>query len=405
MPTMPEQILFVDDDPNILSSYKRQFSRFLRIETALSGLEGLEAIRTRGPFAVVISDNRMPNMDGVTFLGAVRDMAPDTVRIMLTGYADLQTAVQAVNTGSIFRFLTKPCPLDDMAKAITGGVKQYRLVTSERELLEKTLKGSIQLLTEVLATVNPEAHVRTLRLARLAREVGQRMAFPDMWLLETAALLSQIGHIMLSERTTIRARQSGRLSQDELELFSLHPSLAANLIGHIPRLEEVARVVEYQEKCFDGSGIPVDDLRGEAIPQGARVLKVVLDYDAMAGEPPRKGVALKRLRENGHLYDPVVIEALEKYLGVEAKYDVTQVSLYELKDGMILAANVYTIRNCKLALAAGQELNPALIAYLHKYAKAVGIGEPIRVIVPLADDVDPEVIRREVMSKPPRPGE
>ena len=146
---MDNKILFVDDDPNILSAYTRTLHKRYRMATASGGEEALQIIQTDGPFAVVVSDMRMPGMDGVALLTHVRNFNPDTVRIMLTGNADMGTAIEAVNQGNIFRFLTKPCEPDDLALALDGAIKQYRLVTSERELLELTLKGSIDLLVEL----------------------------------------------------------------------------------------------------------------------------------------------------------------------------------------------------------------------------------------------------------------
>src|ERR1022692_2024409 len=109
---MSEKILFVDDDPNLLASCERSLRRHFQIETAEGGEAGLAKLASRGPYAVVVADRQMPRMDGIEFLGAVRKRAPDTVRIMLTGNADLEGAIRVVNEGNIFRFLTKPCPPD-----------------------------------------------------------------------------------------------------------------------------------------------------------------------------------------------------------------------------------------------------------------------------------------------------
>jgi DNA-binding NtrC family response regulator len=128
----------VDHEENILLAYQRQLRKEFQIETALGGGPAPEAIAQRGPYAVIVSDMRMPGMDGVQFLSKVKERAPDSVRMMLTGNNDLQTAMQAVNEGNSFRFLTKPCTPETLAKALEAGLEQYRLITAERELLEKT---------------------------------------------------------------------------------------------------------------------------------------------------------------------------------------------------------------------------------------------------------------------------
>ena len=135
---MTKKILLVDDDPNILQGYQRQLRKRFELDTVLSGREGLEAVASDGPFAVIVSDMRMPGMDGVQFLTQVRETASDTVRMMLTGNSDQQTAMDAVNEGHIFRFLTKPCNTDTFAKALEAALEQYRLITAERELLPGT---------------------------------------------------------------------------------------------------------------------------------------------------------------------------------------------------------------------------------------------------------------------------
>ena len=119
---MTEKVLFVDDDPNLLASCERNFRRLFRVETAEGGDAALQKIAERGPFAVVISDRQMPRMDGIQFLSLVRERAPDTVRIMLTGNADLEGAIKVVNEGNIFRFLTKPCALEILGKAVEEAV-------------------------------------------------------------------------------------------------------------------------------------------------------------------------------------------------------------------------------------------------------------------------------------------
>ena len=127
-------VLSVDDEPNVLDGVKRNLRRDFRVVTAAGGAAGLRAFE-EAAFAAVVSDLRMPGMDGIEFLGRVRDVSPDTTRILLTGNADLTAAVSAVNEGNIFRFLTKPCPPDVLISAVTMAVDQQRLLTAERELL------------------------------------------------------------------------------------------------------------------------------------------------------------------------------------------------------------------------------------------------------------------------------
>ncbi len=132
-----EKVLFVDDEPAALDGYRRVLYHDFALATALGGEQGLAEIRDNGPFAIVISDMRMPGMNGAEFLAAVRTAAPNTVRMLLTGHADLDAAIEAVNKGHIFRFLSKPCRKDVLVQAITDGFAQYRAAEAEKQLAKK----------------------------------------------------------------------------------------------------------------------------------------------------------------------------------------------------------------------------------------------------------------------------
>ncbi len=162
-----------------------------------------------GPYAVVVSDMRMPEMDGVQLLAEIKLRSPDTIRIMLTGNADIQTAVDAVNEGNIFRFLTKPCSKELLAKTLTAALVQYRLVNAEKELLEQTLSGSIQ---RAHRSTQPgeSGGIRPGRaLAPLYSSVVARMSLGSPWKFEVAALMSQLGCVTIDQET-IDAVYAGR---------------------------------------------------------------------------------------------------------------------------------------------------------------------------------------------------
>ena len=153
---MTDKILFVDDDTNLLAAFRRQLRKQFHLETASGGREGLKLVEKNGPYSVIVSDFRMPNMDGIEFLSRVREIAPDTVRIMLTGNADLQAAIHAVNEGNIFRFLTKPCSADILGESLATGIAHYQHVMKEREYNQKTRYSMAQAM-EVQQNLIPKA--------------------------------------------------------------------------------------------------------------------------------------------------------------------------------------------------------------------------------------------------------
>lgn len=194
---MKHKVLLVDDDPNILAGYQRHLRGRFEVVTAGGGAEGVTALKEQGPFAVVVADFRMPEIDGIQLLSISRQIAPDTVCIMLTGQADLKAAIDAVNEGNLFRFLTKPCPTGDFIKALTAAVEQYQLVTAERELLEKTLKGSVKILIDILSIVSPVAFSQSSRIRGMAKKLAARLKIEKLWEVELAAMLSQIGCVTI----------------------------------------------------------------------------------------------------------------------------------------------------------------------------------------------------------------
>ena len=148
MSTLTERVLFVDDEVRVLQAYKRALRKIFSIDTATGGQQALELVDSRGPYAVIVADMRMPGMTGVQLLAEMRNRAPNTVRIMLTGNSDQQTAIDAVNEGDVFRFLNKPCSPENVGRAVAAGINHYRLATAEQDLLEKTLSGSIEMLSD-----------------------------------------------------------------------------------------------------------------------------------------------------------------------------------------------------------------------------------------------------------------
>ena len=172
-PGMSTRVLIVDDDTNLLAGLRRQFRNRFDLHFATGGDEALAAIDTEGSFAVAMVDMRMPGMDGVTLLAELHKRTPDTVRIMLTGNADQQTAVDAINKGHIFRFFSKPCAPEDLANGIEAGLRQYELLMAERVLLEKTLAGSVKVLVDVLSTIDPTGFGRATRCAGLVPVTGE----------------------------------------------------------------------------------------------------------------------------------------------------------------------------------------------------------------------------------------
>lgn len=380
---MNARVLFVDDDTNILEAHQRNFRRRFDVSIATSGELGLAAMKSGSPFAVVVADMRMPSMNGIQFLRKAQELMPDTVRIMLTGNADQQTAVDAVNKGHVYQFLCKPCPPEMLGLAVENAARQHLLITAERELLQKTLAGSIRVMTEILSLQDPQSFGLGTALRERVRAYAESHRIANSWELEMGAMLSQIGFVTVPADTVRRLRAGQPLTEEERKMIQRVPEIGASLLAKIPRLENVARIVLYQQKNFDGSGFPVDSTANEEIPIGARLLRVLLDLHALDNEGVSREEAFRRLQlRTGH-YDPKVLESVFVSFDVyfptaPALESATPVMAKDLAVGQILSANVETQAGLML-VKRGTEISPLLLEKLQNFAASGDLREPVMI--------------------------
>lgn len=380
---MSTRILLVDDDKYLLASMNLVLQQKFQVTTAESGEEGVAQIKTNGPFAIVISDRQMPGMDGIEFLSQVRQLAPDTVRLMLTGNVELEHAVRVVNEGNIFRFLLKPCDKDDLIRAADDAVAQHRLVVAEKELLTQTLNGSIKLLTDILSMIDAKSFHRTQQLRALAAELASKLPLADSWEFNVASMLSPIGNVTLPPETVVNARAGKALSKTEQQLVNNLPEISARLLSNIPRLEPVAKITLYQRKHFDGAGFPADAVKGEQIPAEARLLKILNDMLELQAGGKSRAHALAELAARPAYYDPQLLQSVREAIGTSADTFVAppqklSVSVNELKVGMILESNV-TTADGMLILSSGHPINQTVLEKIQNFHLIYGIQEPISI--------------------------
>jgi len=313
---MNPRILFVDDEVNVLDAIRRSLHKQFVIDTAVGAAEGLRLLSIDNSYAVIVADMQMPDISGLEFLRKARDQAPHAVRMMLTGNADLKTAMDAVNDGRVFRFLTKPCPPSALAPALEAGLERYRMKLAERELLENTLGGAVRALSEVLSMVEPKTFERSQTLKGYLHDFGAFINMTISWELDLAAMLSQIGRITVPQMVEDRIRQGATLTQTELTIVNRVPEVGARLLENIPRLEYVATIVRYQQKHYDGSGYPVDSPAGEEIPLGARIFKVLIDLIDFEARGISFPEAFKKMAEHPGWYDLKVLAAASRWCNV-----------------------------------------------------------------------------------------
>ncbi len=388
------QILFVDDEPHVLSAIRRGLRNDFKLVTAEGSKEALALFEQGEKFSVIVSDCRMPEMDGIQLLERIAQLSPTTIRILLTGNTDQETAVRAVNDGDVFRFLNKPCNSEQLKLVLGQALRQFELVTVEKDLLEQTLKGSIQVLADLLGIVKPESFGRSNRLRRKAREVADHVDGIDRWQLDAAALLSQLGCVNVAESTLNKLLDGEVLDRQERADFISHPSLGAELIGRIPRMERVAEIILYQNKTFDGRGFPTDDKKGEQIPLEARVLSAVLAYDELKSQDISDAAIMEELRATKGRFDPKIIDALEKSVDLASSCIITRMMPSEMRLGLVIEQDVKNAEGVML-LCSGQEVTPAIMEHLLKFQKSGAITKRILVSEPKPEP-EPESAERDV---------
>jgi len=364
----------VDDEINLLQALERRFHKQFEIQIAPGPEIGLQTVAESGPFAVVVSDLRMPGMNGIEFLTRVARISQDTVRVMLTGQADLPDAIAAVNQGHVFRFLTKPCPTETLMRTLEAALEQYRLVTAEKELLASTLHGAIGVLSEILSLVNPPAFGRANRITRYVRHMAKKLQLPDAWQFEIAAMLSQIGCVTVAPEVMDKFYAAEPLSPQEERMLSSQSTLGYHLLARIPRLEAVSAMIAGQNTAWHRRTGP------EAVANGAQLLKVALDFDELLvrGADAESAAALMRASKD---YNPAFLAALEEVQVEALQSESRMVDLAHLRTGMIIKMDVRS-KNGLLLLAAGQEVTESAIARLMSFSWTKGVVEPISVIVP-----------------------
>jgi len=374
----------VDDDRFVLAGMQRILHAKFDVHVAADPISALNLIdeASSSPFAVIISDLAMPGVNGIALLKRVREVAPDTVRVLLTGHANLDSAIAAVNDGAVFRFLTKPCGAAALTGAVSSAAEHYRLAMSERVLLEKTLHGSVKALIDILTLVNPSAFARGTRLKRYVARVAGKLGVDNQWEIEIAALLSRLGSVSLPTQLVDKMHAGKDLTAEEQSLADGVPAMAASFIAEIPRLDGVQQILAFQNTRFDGTNSPRIGIRGEKIPLGSRILKVATDLDELEASGMAPDVAIGTLASRANVYDPRVIAAfVDSITSTGGPVCVRHIRLGEVVPGMVFAVDVIGANGLLLA-ARGQEVGRALTERLRYSMPGALLDQEVVVIVP-----------------------
>ena len=372
-------VLCVDDEARVVDSLALALRKDYEVHTALSGEAGLQKLKELRGVAVVVSDMRMPAMDGATFLKRVMRTNPDVSRILLTGETGRDAAVLAINEGQIFRFLTKPCPPDQLRTAIDAAVIQYRLVNAERAILQETVIGCIQVLIDVQAITNPVVFARASRVKRLAMNFATELGCSGYWQLEAAAMLSQLGYLSLPIELVEKMYYGERLTPEESLLVQSAPEVSSKLLGHIPRLEPVLQILAALQATDQALRVLGDGTIG----LGARILALVLDYDSLVTQGHSADVAMQSLRAKAARYGDTLIEKFATQVGAASTTsEIREMQLRLVKAGMTIMSDVRTHMGT-LLIARGFEVTESFLVRVQNFGDGI-LDERVKVLQPAA---------------------
>jgi response regulator RpfG family c-di-GMP phosphodiesterase len=421
------KMLVVDDEEDILSSVRRVFfdNPGIKIFTANSGIEGLKILSDNRDIDLVISDMRMPKMNGSEFLKKSRELVPDAYRMLLTGYSDINDAMSAVNEGGIDLYISKPWKKDEFKTAVGNALQHSALVKENKSMnliirkqnaelteLNLSLEAKVKertrqledafgllkeknevlmfnfneiilFLTNILAHYNRFISGHCKRVAEMSKKIVDSMKFTDDERRDIiyAAYFHDIGLIGISDDYINIGVD--KLNANDSRIYAEHPALGQKLLSNFKNFNEVSRMIRSHHERYDGSGFP-DGLSAADIPAGSRIIGVINDYDNMVfikGLTPKNAVEIISGSQKD-MYDPEIMNAFIALIDNERKFvtDPVEIGIESVKEGMYLMSDIY-LKNGVLLFHKGSIINSDIMNNIVKFETMVEKGIKVRVIV------------------------
>jgi len=424
-------VLLVDDEPNILKALRRLLLSVegYEVRVASSAAEGLHLLE-QAPAAVVVSDQRMPEVTGAEFLEQVKKRWPETVRILLTGYADIEASIAAINQGEIFRYLTKPWDENEFLTTVRDAAQRYWLVQENKRLngvvarqnvelqqwnarlkqrvldqtasirrkndeltelnvrLQDTFDATIEAFSRLAELHDRHARAHAGKVADIALAMAEDLQLEQSMreTLRVAALLHDIGKIGIDRE--VLEKPYDYMTPDEQQDYETHPVRGQAAVDRVEALRDAGVLIRHHHENFDGSGFP-DRLTEEAIPLGSRILALANGFDRLrhaAGDVPLEHTLMQLRQRLSIQYDPALYPALEGAVGTVYQAQVSptamvrmQLPVRDLREGMILEQDV-TSGSGLLLLRRGSRLTLDDIEAILRYDRIDPIKEAVAVM-------------------------
>ena len=412
----PFSVLVVDDEEMLLLAYKEMIEGAgYRVVTAPSAVDALTLLG-KETFALVLTDQNMPTLNGLEFLAEVKQVQPDTTRVLMTGMLELSTVIEAINQGEIYRFVVKPCLREELLVTVKNAVQRYDLIRQNallqqttqamncemaelnqslanqvareaeqnhqladlNQALEQNLQRSVELCLKTMQTFYPSLGVQAKRVYELCHAMAEGLELPthQRQILEISAWLHDVGLVGVPRRL-IRLWQNTPevLNPAELALVQQHPVMGQELASFIHHLSDVGVVIRSHHERFDGTGYP-DQRAGDNIPWLGRLLAVAVGYAENDGVN-RDALAVIQ-RGSGKAYDPEAVRVFTRHRPHSMTRKEREVLMSELRSGMVLAKGIYTPGGL-LLIPEGQILNEPYIDKLRNHNRVNAIKQSLLV--------------------------
>jgi CheY-like chemotaxis protein len=368
-------VLLVDDESEILEALSLQLRRDHKVLTAESGDDALRLLADSGPVAAVISDLRMPGMDGVELLRRVQLEYPDTTRVLHTAQSDLSAAIAAINDGGVYRYLAKPVRTDELRATVQDAVELYGRSTTERRLLDTTLRASLQALFGVLELASPVAFARAGRIRTLVAELCAAMQLDSLWEIEVAAMASQLGAVTIPPTVLQKLDKGLPVTEDEQVMVDAMPGVAVQLLKGIPMLDDVLDIVRGLGALRHGEK-PARQ-KSPLIGTAVDVVRTAIDYETLEsrGMEVESAIVVLECRDNTALDVLAVLRAIK---GIRTKVNekVRGLRVVDLEVGMRVAEDIVATNGLVL-IGRGMVVTSLLLDRLGNYARMIEIIEPV----------------------------
>ena len=376
------KILIVEDEEinrNIITEQLKKYELILKeVENGKQALKILELDK----FDLILLDIQMPEMDGYEVLEKLKkdEKLKHIPVIMITSVDDIKSVARCISMGAE-DYLIKPFEPVVLTARIKNSLDKYSALKNEKELLEKTLTGSIKILIELLSVFRPNIFGQTARIRSICRGIAKKLNIKELWHIEVASLLSQLGSIVLSPDIVEKIEINANLLPNEKKEFEKSPQFGYNFVKQLPRLEKVAQIILHQNADFHKiTSIPPDRERPN-VPMEAFILKLAIDFNRQLNMGLNFTEIMEDLIKKKEKYHPKALSTLNEMIQKEVKRDIRSYNISAIEPGMIFMENVMTESGSQI-IAKGQEASATLLVRLKNIKKRMTVIEPIKVLLP-----------------------